>query len=115
MHRLTARVLLILLLVGTLAPVALAISAPSLHACCMRKPMRGAATPNAEFYAPRPCCGHHCCPTLTVSHWAHAAQRNGAHSLTAAPGVELVIVLNEPLSHVVGVLSTRAPPQFSIA
>ena len=45
MHRLTARLLLVLLLVGVFVPVALAISATSAHACCMRKPMHGRAFP----------------------------------------------------------------------
>ena len=39
MHRLTARLLLILMLSGTFAPAALAISAESPHACCKRKPL----------------------------------------------------------------------------
>jgi len=115
MHRLTARVLLTWLLVGTFGPLALAISAPAPHACCMRKPMRGAATPNAEFHAPLGCCGHDCCRSMTVSHWAHAAQGNGGHGLTASAGVELIVVRNEPLSPAVRLLSARAPPQFSIA
>ena len=39
MYRLTARLLLVLLLAGTFVPVAMAVSAPVPHACCMRKPM----------------------------------------------------------------------------
>jgi len=69
MHRLTARLLLVLLLVGTLAPVALAISAPSAHACCMRKPMhdhgsRSLASQVADGE------NHNCCPPVTTAHWA---------------------------------------------
>src|SRR5882672_6743134 len=48
MHRLTARLLLVLLLVGTFAPVALAISAPVLHACCMRKPLHDQGSRRVE-------------------------------------------------------------------
>jgi len=69
MHRLTARLLLVLLLVGTLAPVALAISAPLPHACCMRKPMHDHGSRNLEFQA----VGgehHNCCPPVTTAHWA---------------------------------------------
>jgi hypothetical protein len=69
MHRLTARLLLVLTLVGTLAPVALAVSAPPPHACCMRKPMhdqdsRGLNTQTVDT-------GHrNCCPPVTTAHWA---------------------------------------------
>src|SRR5271168_4171211 len=70
MHRVIARLLLVLLLVGTFAPVALAISAPSLHACCMRKPMHGRASHESEFHSPPGCCQHDCCRSLTVSQWA---------------------------------------------
>ena len=37
MHRLSARLLLLLTLVGTLAPILLAASTPPAHACCVRK------------------------------------------------------------------------------
>src|SRR5437899_354938 len=47
MNRWTARVLLLLLLMGTFGPVALAISASAQHACCMRKPMRRSGHENA--------------------------------------------------------------------
>src|SRR5580693_2506113 len=65
MHRLTARLLLTLMLVGTLAPVALAISAPAPHACCMRKPMHTHGSNDAEFRAPATRCQHDCCHALT--------------------------------------------------
>src|SRR5277367_2338203 len=50
MHRLTARVLMVLLLAGVLVPVAEAITAPTPHACCLRKPMHDSQ--DAEFQAP---------------------------------------------------------------
>ena len=69
MNRLTARLLLVLLLVGTIAPVALAISAPLPHACCMRKPMHGHGSRSLEFQAVGD--GHgNCCPPVTTAHWA---------------------------------------------
>lgn len=115
MHRLTARFLLTLMLVGTLTPLALAIAAPAPHACCMRKPMHGAATPNTEFHAPLQCCGHDCCRTLTVSQWAHATLPLGTYSLTATASLESIVVLDEPPTFVASTLSARAPPQISIA
>src|SRR5580692_9390779 len=71
MHRLTARLLLVLLLVGVFVPVALAISATPAHACCMRKPMHGRPSHDAEFQGPPGCCQHDCCRPLTVSQSAH--------------------------------------------
>ena len=69
MHRLTARLLLVLMLVGTLAPVALAISATPPHACCMRKPMHEHGSRRFEIQnvgGER----HNCCPPVTTAHWA---------------------------------------------
>jgi hypothetical protein len=69
MHRLTARLLLVLTLVGTLAPVALAVSAPPAHACCMRKPMHEQGSRSLQTQAVDT--GHrNCCPPVTTAHWA---------------------------------------------
>ena len=69
MHRLTARLLLVLFLAGTFAPVALAISAPPPHACCMRKPMHG---PGSRSLQTSTAGGehHNCCPPATTAQWA---------------------------------------------
>ena len=72
MHRITASSLLVLLLVGTLAPVALALSAPPPHACCMRKPLHNR---DARYLEVRAVDGgrHNCCPPVTTAHWAEIA------------------------------------------
>jgi hypothetical protein len=80
MHRLTARLLLVFMLVGTFAPAALAISTPPPHACCMRKPMHDQAVPQAEFQA-IDCCSHNCCRPLTVSHRAQPRPPISARSI----------------------------------
>ena len=69
MHRLTARLLLVLLLVGTLAPVALAFAAPPPHACCMRRVLHDHGSLAAGFQATG---GqhHNCCPPVITAHWA---------------------------------------------
>lgn len=69
MYRLTARLLLALLLASTLVPVALAISAPAPHACCMRKPMNhhGSDTSNIQAVDGQ---RHNCCPPVITAHWA---------------------------------------------
>jgi hypothetical protein len=78
MYRLTARLLLVLLLVGTLAPVALAISAPSAHACCMRKAMHehGSRSLASQVMAGQ---NHNCCPPVTTAHWAELESGTSAN------------------------------------
>ena len=84
MRRLTARWLLVLMLVGTLAPVALAISATPPHACCMRKPMHERASRSVELQNVG---GEHrnCCPPVTTVQWAELGSGidSNIHSLLA--------------------------------
>src|SRR5690349_9374609 len=115
MHRLTARLLLILLLVGSFAPAALAISAPTPHACCMRKPMHMGATHGSEFHAPASCCQHDCCRALTVSQWAQLTLSTNTDRASASTALQLdwrAILVCSPLT---STHSGRAPPQLSIA
>jgi hypothetical protein len=76
MYRLTAGVLLVLLLVSVIAPVALAASAP-LQACCTRKCCAGKAPhthPSSERSFDTPACCHQDCGcSFTVSLWAELA------------------------------------------
>lgn len=114
MRLLTARLLLILLLVSAFAPVALAISTPAPHACCMRKAMRdGQHEP--EIQSAPDCCRHDCCRFFTVSLWAHlqpsASDSVIPHSAPLPPA-------SRPVHRTAGgnrADSVRAPPQFSIA
>ena len=84
MHRLTARLLLILTLVGTLAPVALAISAPLPHACCIRKPMHDHGSRSLEFRSTASE-RRNCCPPVTTAHWAQPGlgTKSDTHPLLA--------------------------------
>ena len=69
MYRLTARLLLVMLLTAAFAPVAMAISAPVPHACCVRKAMHEHGSGSRELQA----VGsqrHNCCPPVTTAHWA---------------------------------------------
>jgi|SRR5580692_4324427 hypothetical protein len=114
MHRLTARLLLILLLVGIFAPVALAISAPAPHACCMRKPMHERGSNGAELSTIPARCNHDCCHALTVSQSPHLLPSAGTQVATFSTQlpVERTTVNRSDLlqsSH-----SDRAPPQLSI-
>jgi hypothetical protein len=69
MYRLTARLLLVLLLAGTVVPVAMAVSAPAPHACCVRKPMHDHGSDGREIQAVGGQ-NHNCCPPVTTAHWA---------------------------------------------
>jgi hypothetical protein len=115
MDRLTARLLLVLLLVGVFVPVALAISATPAHACCMRKPMHGRPSHDAEFQVPPGCCQHDCCRPLTVSQWAHLTSRVRAQVAPAFSNLQAGRQPNCFASSVNHAHSGRAPPQFSIA
>jgi len=71
MQRWTARFLLLLLLAGVLAPAALALRAPAMHACCVRQGMRCHSAHEAQFATPA-CCGQGSRKPLMVSHWAES-------------------------------------------
>jgi hypothetical protein len=114
-HRLTARFVLILLLVSVFAPVALALSAPTPHACCMRKPMHDRASHNSEFQTLPGCCQRDCCRPLTVSQWAQVSPQ--ANARVAAESTTLRSD-RQPIGFATTVNrahSGRAPPRFSIA
>ncbi|MBZ5704801.1 MAG: hypothetical protein LAN63_05565 [Acidobacteriia bacterium] len=113
MHHLTARFLLILLLVGTFAPVALAISAPPPHACCMRK-MHSHSSPETEFCA-LDVGGHDCCRPLTVSHAAQLRPQRGTHAVPASAAQLPQLRPVGATADVNAAHSVRAPPSFSIA
>jgi hypothetical protein len=115
MQRLTARCLLVLLLVGTLSPLALAIGAPAPHACCMRKPMHGGVAPQVQLTASADCCGHDCCRAATRSNWAQAPE--GRSNNLSLPCGQLIVrsAWVEEDSDSDSLHSGRSPPQFSIA
>lgn len=115
MQPLTARLLLTLALVGVFAPVAMAISAPAPHACCMRKPMHDPGSHAGEFSAPPACCNHDCCRPLTVSHWAQLRPRSGAFVAPLAADLPLPAASVSLSTAVNASHSGRAPPQPSIA
>ena len=112
MHRLTARILLILLLVSTFAPAALAVDGPPQHACCLRK--MHSPSPGATLAAVHARDGN-CCPPITTIHSAQVSSRTGVpaglvREITSNP-VPPTRHDSQPLnSH-----SGRAPPASSIA
>jgi hypothetical protein len=115
MHRLTARILLSLLLVSAFAPVALAFSAPlPQHACCVRKAhhCHESATPESgqRSIGAQDCCNHDCCRAVTTSQWAHPqSQADGsfAHDIQSYLGLSSP---SSPNGEVSRFQSARAPP-----
>ncbi len=114
MHRLTARLFLVLLLVSVFAPSALAVAAPAPHACCLRMKHDCTETSHGpQFQALPTCCNRDCCRPLLSSQWVGNPQ----------PRIVYVTPVSSPLSssllsvHHSDARSTshsgRAPPQFS--
>src|SRR5438309_10795903 len=119
MRRLTARLLLLVLLLGTFSPVALALSAQPRHACCVRKKPHCHNTLPTDpdglaIYAPS-CAQRSCCRALSLTHWAQPQPSHKAHPVPH----------NQLLSHLPQVIfagadlaaahTVRGPPEFSLA
>jgi len=66
MYRLTARLLLVLLLVDTFAQAAVALSATPPHACCLRR-LHQQNTHDSQLRAPE---DHSCCRSIASTQWA---------------------------------------------
>ena len=114
MHRLTARLLLTFMLVGILAPVALAISTPAPHACCMRKPIHEHGSTRTELRTAASC-NHDCCLALTVSQSAHLVPSTGSQIATFSTQLPVEQNITNWNRLIQSSHSGRAPPQFSIA
>ncbi len=77
MNRLTAKFLLLFALVGTLAPLALALTGPPQHACCVRKAVHhchesDGADSSRLLISGAGCCNGDCCRAVTTARWAYA-------------------------------------------
>jgi len=114
MQRWTARLLLVLVLVGVLAPVGLAMTAAPPHACCRRHPMPDAAAGGVQIKAPPACCNHDCCRSVTVSQWANVCPTVGLFATSALSNAPSVSQSAAPAPAVDDAHSGRAPPQASI-
>jgi hypothetical protein len=108
MHRLTARLLLLIVALGIFQPLLEAFSAEPPHACCLRRlhahkgqplQFRDAARPNGS-----------CCPPLTTPHTANLISRGAVH---AVPAHSIINVPADAYVHFRGLSGTvlaRAPP-----
>ncbi|HXW93593.1 MAG TPA: hypothetical protein VEK33_23795 [Terriglobales bacterium] len=103
-----------LMLVGILAPVALAISAPAPHACCMRKPMHDPGTQGRAFNAPN-CCNHDCCHAVTVTQSPHLLPAVMEQVAASAALLRRQRPATTCICLTLSTHSGRAPPLFSFA
>jgi hypothetical protein len=121
MRRLIARILLVLLLVGVMAPAGLAFSAQPACACChgkccrrMMQKMRRAQTSHGPTVRAAACCGHACNCWLGTTQYAHpqspvsALSALASASLVSHPGPARGATQPDA-AH-----SGRAPPAFSL-
>jgi hypothetical protein len=112
MYRLTARLLLTLLLVGIFAPVAMAISAPAPHACCLRKPQH---SPHSSSVRAAKCGNHDCCRTATTANWAQGAPQHDTGLLLPSTSLRLDISPDFRITRFDIARPVRAPPAPAIA
>jgi len=116
MHRLTARLLLLFALVGTLAPLGLAVTAAPPHACCRRKASHGChemavVEPSGPAIRDAKCCNQDCCRAATTTpQWAQAQPKLSAFFLRT---IDLPLAASQPhfpAAASVQFPSSRAPP-----
>ena len=113
MHRLTARLLLIGMLVGILAPVSMAFSEESPHACCLRKQPHHHRSGELSFDSRHN--GQDCCRPLAVKQWGQT--RPPVAPGTAALPTDVISQASSPdhRFEIVASQSVRAPPASSLA
>ncbi len=118
MQRLTARLLLLFALGGNLVPIALAVTAAPLHACCLRKAARQhrchdeSGVDSSELVLRGAgCCRSECERAVTSAQWAYAQQAAAAF----LERIELRLTRPESAfaaTQIYDSRSTRAPPHF---
>jgi hypothetical protein len=114
MHRLTARFLLLFVLVGNFVPLALAVAAGQAHACCVRKaahPCHGGGILESSQLTihDASCCNHDCCRAVTTAHWAHPQPRTASLCREVISRV-VEFRKNAPVRESFALQLTRAPP-----
>jgi hypothetical protein len=115
MHRLTARFLLLLALVGNLAPLALAATTTTTRACCLRKGVHSChdsldSDSGHLVIRDASCCNHDCCRATISAQWAHPKARAAAFFLQPIHGGVAASRPESPATASAEFHSTRAPP-----
>jgi hypothetical protein len=131
MQRATARVVLLVLLLGVLVPAANAVGMDRTPACCRRTPLHSAtrgmadchemagavadsndlaSTSDQAVISRGSCPNHECCRALARSQWAQVAQSEAARNLAA---LSLNVASHAPNARTIAPCddhSGRAPP-----
>ena len=122
MRRLIARILLVLLLVGVMAPAGLAFSAQPTCPCChgkccrrMMQKMRRARASHGPAARAAACCGHACNCWLGTTQYAHPQSPVSALSALASASLVSSSGGARSASQPDSAHSGRAPPAFSFA
>jgi len=115
MHRLTARLLLFFALVGSVAPLVLAVTAPPQHACCLRKGIHHchdslASESGQPVIQDASCCHGDCCRAVTTAQWAHPQPKLAAFFLQVDNVRLRCPHPDSPATACAEFQSTRAPP-----
>src|SRR5215470_16009440 len=103
MNRFTAKLLLLAMLIGILAPVSLALSEESPHACCLRKQPHH--HPSGELSFDSRHCGQDCCRPVMVKQWAQT--RPVVVPGAASPAGDLISQTGSP-DHKVDVATSQS-------
>jgi len=115
MRRLIATSLLLFALLGSVLPLAQALSAEPLHACCLRKGQHqchepGSNSSSEPIFRDSSCCHGDCFRAVTSARWAHAQPTTAFFSLPALSLRSAGAQLTNPAAVFSGVRSSRAPP-----
>jgi len=120
MQRLTARLLLLIALLGTFVPIGMqAKSAPS-HACCRRTAVHhchDAGLPHSDETVLRDagCCNHDCCRAVTSSNYARLGPSSAVSRAESLSACSTVPQAKTPISAAFSQLQPRAPPASFLA
>jgi hypothetical protein len=120
MHRLIARFLLLVAIVGNFAPLALAATAAPAHACCVRKsvhPCHGSLISEVEHLVIRAaaCCNQQCGRAITTGQSADSQPRTTIFLEQAAEPHLAQSTSIAKNTDVCRLKSPRSPPHFSKA
>jgi hypothetical protein len=115
MHRLTARLLLLFALAGSLVPLATALTAAPSHACCVRKAAHHCHEPaiadsSQLVIRETGCCSHDCWRAVTTAQWAHPQPKLTAFFLHPIDAQLAVSQSCSPATASAEFQSSRAPP-----
>src|SRR5579863_3987678 len=115
MHRFVGRFLLLLTLVGNVAPLALAAMAPPAHACCVRKavhPCHGSLISEVEHVVIRAaaCCNQQCGRAVTTNQWADSQPRPAIFTAQSVEPYLAQSTSSPQNTDVARFQSPRAPP-----